>query len=202
MIAYLKGELVTRLEDKVIIEVNGIGYGVYVPSTVMDTLPNIGTTIHLYTYMNVREDVMQLFGFASQEELDIYKLVISVNGIGPKGGLAILSSLSVNELRFAVASSDVKAISKAQGIGKKTAEKLIIELKDKLHIEDALGGAEDTENSKANVNRSANTNEVIQALVALGYDSSSALKAVSQVVNSSDMEVEELLKLALKNIMF
>ncbi len=202
MISYVRGELVSVMEDKVIIDVNGIGYGIYVPSSMFQQIPSVGNEIKLHTYLNVREDAMQLFGFISYEALEVYKMVISVNGIGPKGGLSILSKLTVNELRFAVASGDVKAISSAQGIGKKTAEKLIIELKDKLSIEDALNSDSNVTNVK-NIpdDNATNMNEAIQALIALGYDNSSALKAVQQVTSAKDLQTEEILKLALKNLM-
>lgn len=206
MISYLKGNLVSILEDKVILEVGGIGYGVFIPANLMSSLPSVGKELKLHTYLNVREDAMQLFGFTSVDDLEVYKLVLGVNGIGPKGGLSILSQLSPNELRFAVASSDVKAISKANGIGKKTAEKLIIELKDKLHIEDALGSNMQEGDKKAETiskGLNPNCNEVVQALVSLGYDNSSSIKAVRMVEDETgSLSVEEMLKLALKNIMF
>lgn len=134
MISYIRGELVAIEEDKVIIDVNGVGYGIFMPAQSLNQLPSAGNEVKVHTYLNVREDAMQLFGFLTKDDLLVYKLVIGVSGIGPKGGLAILSTLTPNDLRFAVASSDVKAISAAPGIGKKTAEKLIIELKDKLSI--------------------------------------------------------------------
>lgn len=202
MIAYIKGELVSRSIDKVVVEVNGMGYGVYVPATLMESLPNVGSSICIHTYLNVREDAMQLFGFNTIDELEVFKLLITVNGIGPKGGLAILSALSVNELRFAVVASDVKAISSAQGVGKKTAEKLIIELKDKLKIEDVFErGVQDLTVNHSNLEVN-NTNEVLEALVALGYDASSALKSINQIDDVNGLSVEEILKLALKNMMF
>lgn len=202
MISYIKGELVTLLEDKVILDVNGMGYGIFMPGSMMSTLPQVGSVVKLHTYLNVREDAMQLFGFMTPDDLTVFKLVIGVNGIGPKGGLGILSVLSPNDLRFAVASGDVKAISSAPGIGKKTAEKLIIELKDKLHLEDALAkGTEDDLISIGKVhNREAD--EAVQALVALGYDMSASLKAVRQVENpDGTLGTEEILKVALKFIM-
>lgn len=202
MISYVKGELVAVTEDKVIIDVNGMGYGIYLPSSMLQQMPALGKVVKLHTYLNVREDAMQLFGFISLDALEVYKMLISVSGIGPKGGLAILSKLSVNELRFAVASADVKVISSAQGIGKKTAEKLIIELKDKLSIEDALRSEQDSTALNQSVAHSTgNMNEAIQALVALGYDNSSALKAVKGISDMGDMCAEDILKLALKNLM-
>lgn len=202
MISYIRGELVSTTEDKVIIDVNGIGYGIYVPVTMIEQMPSVGNEIKLYTYLNVREDAMQLYGFVSYDALEVYKMVISVSGIGPKGGLAIMSKLSVNELRFAVASADVKLISSAQGIGKKTAEKLIIELKDKLSIEDALySDSGDDISINVESKKGVNGSEAIQALVALGYDNSSALKAVKDIGAIEGMETEDILKLALKNLM-
>lgn len=204
MISYVRGELITVEEDKVIVDVNGVGYGIFMPAQSMNQLPNIGKEVKLHTYLNVREDAMQLFGFLTKDDLLVYKLVIGVNGIGPKGGLAILSTLSPNDLRFAVASSDVKAISAAPGIGKKTAEKLIIELKDKLSIEDALevsqGTRQDVVSSSVG---NENKTEAAQALVALGYDMSSSMKAVRKVDDLGGTKcVEEILKEALKYMMF
>lgn len=204
MISYLKGELIGVEDDKVVIEVGGLGYGIFVPANLISNLPAIGSEIKLHTYLNIREDAMQLFGFMSKEDLKVYKLVISVNGIGPKGGLAILSELTPDELRFAVVSSDIKAISKAQGIGKKTAEKLIIELKDKLSLEDVLSCSSESDgviNQKSPIDN--NGNEAVQALVSLGYDMSSSVKAVKSVENEAGaLSVEEILKLALRQMMF
>jgi len=145
MISYIRGELVSIEEDKIIVDVNGVGFGIYMPAQTMNLLPSIGEEVKLHTFMNVREDAMQLYGFLTRDDLHVFKLVIGVSGIGPKGGLGILSKLSADELRFAVMAHDVKTISSAPGIGKKTAEKLIIELKDKLSIEDVLSRDEDGE---------------------------------------------------------
>lgn len=203
MISYIRGELVSIEEEKVIIDVNGVGFGIYMPGQAMNQLPAIGEKVKLHTYMNVREDAMQLFGFLTRDDLKVFKLVIGVSGIGPKGGLSILSQLSPDELRFAVMAHDVKAISAAQGIGKKTAEKLIIELKDKLSIEDVL---EKESDSVQSVHHGVSSNQVqaeaVQALVALGYGNSEALKAVKKVELDENTTVEEVLKLALKYIMF
>ena len=153
--------------------------------------------------MNVREDAMQLFGFLTREDLQVFKLLIGVSGIGPKGGLNILSQLSPDELRFAVLANDAKTIASTPGIGKKTAEKLIIELKDKFSVEDLLNQSTD---ANQNTPVHGGTNEVqaeaVQALVALGYGSTEAMKAVKRVNATEDISVEELLKLALKNMMF
>jgi Holliday junction DNA helicase RuvA len=173
------------------------------PAQSMNYLPMIGEEVRLHTYMNVREDAIQLFGFLTKDDLKVFKLVISVSGIGPKGGLSILSQLSPDDLRFAVMANDSKAIAKAPGIGKKTAEKLIIELKDKLSIEDVLNKVDDSETIIANTGASNEIQaEAVQALVALGYGNTESMKAVKKVQMDENTTVEEVLKLALKNMMF
>ena len=203
MISYVKGVIADFEKDKVIIENNGIGYGIYMPARSLGLLPAVGSEVKIYTYMNVREDAMQLFGFLSKDELNMYKLVITVSGIGPKGGLSILSTLSSDDLRFAVLSSDAKAISAAPGIGKKTAEKLIIELKDKLNMDDILThageGSESGEIAYVAVNSSIQS-EAAEALVALGYGSTESYKAVKAVDMEKFTTVEADLKEALKNM--
>ncbi|MEG2304040.1 MAG: Holliday junction branch migration protein RuvA [Lachnospiraceae bacterium] len=202
MISYLRGELISTEEQKVVIDVQGIGYGIFMPGQAISRLPAVGNEVKIHTYLNVREDAMQLFGFLTRDDLQVFKLVISVSGIGPKGGLSILSQLSPDELRYAVMSNDVKAISAASGIGKKTAEKLIIELKDKLNIEEVLEqGGNIMDSSLLGANTLVQT-EAIQALVALGYGSTEAMKAVKKVAIEQDTEVESILKQALKYMMF
>lgn len=202
MISYIRGELVAIEEDKVIVDVNGVGFSIFMPAQSMNFLPQTGEEVKIHTYMNVREDAMQLYGFLTRDDLKVFKLVIGVSGIGPKGGLSILSKLSADELRFAVMAHDVKSISLAPGIGKKTAEKLIIELKDKLSIEDVLTREEsETVTSVGNASNQIQA-EAVQALVALGYSNAEALKAVKKVSITEDMSVEAILKQALKNIMF
>ena len=198
MLAYIKGELVASEENKVIIENGGIGYSVFMPLKSLGNLPPNGSTVKIYTYLNVKEDAMQLFGFLTKDDLDVFKLVITVNGIGPKGGLAILSTLTPDELRFAVMEKDVKTISSAPGIGKKTAEKLIIELKDKLSIEDCLKGSDDEAGSAVASQDASVQSDAIQALVALGYGSTEALRAVKNIEVDETTTVEDILKAALK----
>lgn len=203
MVSYVRGELVAIEEKKVIIDVNGVGFGIFMSAQSMNYLPQIGEVVRLHTYMNVREDAIQLFGFLTKDDLKVFKLVIGVGGIGPKGGLSILSQLSPDDLRFAVMANDSKAIAKAPGIGKKTAEKLIIELKDKLSIEDVLNKVDDSEVVVANTGASNEIQaEAVQALVALGYGNTESMKAVKKVQMDENTTVEEVLKLALKNMMF
>lgn len=203
MISYIKGELIALEEDKAIVDVNGIGYGVYMSGQALGMLPSIGEEIRLHTHLNVKEDAMQLFGFLTRDDLQVFKLLIGVSGIGPKGALNILSQLSPDDLRFAVVTNDAKTIASAPGIGKKTAEKLIIELKDKLSIEDVLNhtvNSEEKQESYSYANEMQS--EAIQALVSLGYGNAESMKAVKKVTITEDITVEEILKLALKNIMF
>ena len=203
MISYLKGTLEALEEDKVVIDVGGIGYGVFMSGQAMGLLPSIGKEVKIHTYLNVKEDAMQLYGFLTKDDLEVFKLLIGVNGIGPKGGLGVLSALSPDELRFAVMSSDVKAICQAPGIGMKTAEKLILELRDKLRLEDALEHlASENEVQGAAAYQGEVQSDAVQALVALGYGSTEALKAVRQVDITENMQVEEVLKQALKLMMF
>ncbi len=202
MISYIRGELVDIQEDKIIVDVGGVGYGIYMPRQAITRLPAAGREVKIHTYLNVREDAMQLFGFLSKDDLEVFKLVIGVSGIGPKGGLSILSGMSPDELRFAVISNDTKAISKTPGIGKKTAEKLIIELKDKLSMEDVLERGKDSLEYSQETSESVGVQaEAVQALVALGYGSTEALRAGKNVI-ADGMTVEEVLKLSLKQMMF
>lgn len=200
MISYIRGELAAIGEEQVVVEVQGIGYGIFMPGQAMTMLPPIGSEVKIHTYLNVREDAMQLFGFLTKDDLKVFRLLIGVNGIGPKGGLNILSKMTPDDLRFAVLAGDVKAISAAPGIGKKTAEKLIIELKDKLNIDDVLTKEEEAMSVPAG--GADMQSEAVQALVALGYGSAESLKAVKKVPMTETMTVEELLKQSLKFMVF
>lgn len=204
MISYIRGELAAVEEEKVIVDVGGIGYSVFMPAQSIGRLPAAGNEVKLHTYLNVREDAMQLFGFLTRDDLKVFKLVIGVSGIGPKGGLSVLSQLTPDDLRFAVLSNDVKAISATPGIGKKTAEKLIIELKDKLSMEDVLERAYEQDESAVSGTAACGSvqADAVQALTALGYGSSEALKAVKKVEITEDADVEDVLKQALKYMMF
>ena len=188
-------------EDLIVVEAAGVGYNIYITGQMFDSLPRRGEEVKIHTYLAVREDAMQLFGFPTREDLKFFKLLIGVNGIGPKGALGILSAMSADDLRFAVLADDAKAIAKAPGIGAKTAQRLILELKDKVSLEDAfeqkLAG-----NGKGAGQTSAGgaQGEAVQALTALGYGASEALRAVNAVENAEQMEVEDILKAALKNM--
>lgn len=204
MIAYIRGVLAMVEEDKVIIDVGGVGYGIFMTGPAISRLGKKGTEVMVHTFLNVKEDAMQLYGFQTRDELMIFRLLLGVNGIGPKAALGILSVLSPDDLRFAVMAGDVKAITAAPGIGKKTAEKLILELKDRLRLEDVLspdGQESGTADHESGISGDIQ-NDAVQALTALGYSGTEALKAVRQVDISEGMTAEELLKQALKHIMF
>lgn len=202
MISYVRGELTAVEKDKVIVDVGGVGYGVFMPEASMGMLPQMGEEIKLHTYLNVREDAMQLFGFLTRDDLEVFRLLIGVSGIGPKGGLSILSKLTADDLRFAVLSGDAKAISSAPGIGKKTAEKVIIELKDKLDLEEMLEPKDISLSAESVGGGLAGEiqTEAVQALVALGYGSTESLRAVKKVDLEQAKTVEDVLKQALKNL--
>lgn len=200
MYAYIKGELAEINTDHIVIEAGGIGYQVFISLQTFDYLPSVGENLKIYTYLYLREDAMILYGFLTKDDLELFKLLISVSGIGPKGGLAILSTLEADDLRFAILSGDAKAISKAPGVGGKTAQRVILELKDKLSLEDAFEAK--TEHVQKNVAAAGGSvkNDAVMALTALGYSSTESLKAVSAVEITEDMDVEEVLKAALKHL--
>lgn len=201
MYSYIKGELAEVNTDHIVIDVGGIGYMIYIPAQSLNYLPGIGEMLKVHTYLYMREDAMILYGFLTKDDLEMFKLLITVSGIGPKGGLAVLSTLSSDDLRFAVLSGDSKAISKAPGIGSKTAQRVIIDLKDKLSLEDAFEKKLEHENEKINViSNSQVKNDAVMALNALGYSSTESLKAVSKVEITDDMDVEDVLKAALKHM--
>lgn len=201
MYSYIKGELAEVNTDHIVIDVGGIGYMIYIPAQSLNYLPGIGEVLKVHTYLYMREDAMILYGFLTKDDLEMFKLLITVSGIGPKGGLAILSTLSSDDLRFAVLSGDSKAISKAPGIGSKTAQRVIIDLKDKMSLEDAFEKKLEHENEKINVSSNSQVkNDAVMALNALGYSSTESLKAVSKVDITEDMDVEDVLKAALKHM--
>lgn len=202
MYSYIKGELVEIMDDIIVVEAGQIGYNIHIPASMIDNFTGTGQDVKIYTYLQVKEDDMQLYGFLTRDDLNIFKLLLGVNGIGPKGALAVLSVMTPDDLRFAVLGEDAKAIAKAPGIGTKTAQRVILELKDKLSLEDAFEAktahvAETNTNSLSSVK-----NEAVQALVALGYSSSEALKAINGVELTENITVEEVLKEALKQMAF
>ena len=202
MIGYIRGILEEADEQSVMIDNHGIGYRIFVPSSAFSGALPIGKEVKIYTYLSVKEDAMQLYGFLTRDDLRMFRMLLGVNGIGPKAGLGILSALTADELRFAVLADDAASIAKAPGIGKKTAQKLILELKDKLNLEDAF--EQKLANQAAGDISAADTGsqvqEAVQALTALGYPGTDALRAVKKVEGAESMSVEEILKAALKKM--
>ena len=201
MISYIKGELAEILPDVIVVEANGIGYNIYVPGSVPGELPSVGSEVKIYTYMNVKEDECSLFGFLTRDDLSMFKMLICVNGIGPKAALGALSNITADDLRFAVLSDDVNLIKSCPGVGAKTAQRLIIELKDKLKVEEAFEIAL-SKNKKADNNSNVMMirNDAVEALVSLGYSSKDAIKAVKKVDDIDKKNSEAILKEALKSL--
>ena len=201
MYSYIKGTLEEISEDQIVVENHGIGYNIRISARMLDVLPSRGEEIKIYTYLYVKEDAFSLFGFPSRDELEMFKLLINVSGIGPKGGLAVLSA---NDLRYAIVAEDVKTISKAPGVGSKTAKRLIIELKDKIDLEEVIENGFEQVEAANPVSGSNNRirKEAADALVALGYSATEASKVLSGIEITEDSDVERVLKAALKNMAF
>lgn len=198
MIYSLKGILQVIEPNFVVIDVSGVGFGVKTTLTTISQLPQIGETVFLFTYMNVREDAIELYGFASSSELSCYRMLISVNGVGPKAALSILSDHSPEQFALAVASGDAKSLTRSPGIGLKTAQRIVLELKDKVAKEQIADGIVSQKTASAANAVSSHAAEAISALVVLGYTQSEAASAVATV--SPDASVEEMIKASLKSL--
>lgn len=197
MIGFIKGVVDSMDDDKVLLDCMGMGYNIFVPGSTISCLRE-GDEVKLYTYLSVREDAMNLFGFLSKSELDMFKKLITVSGIGPKGGLSVLSIMTADELRMAIISGDDKMISKAPGIGPKTAMKVIVELKDKVDMLNFI--SEDLSiSAPANPLNEDIVGEAVMALIALGYSQSESVRAIKSV--SADVtDVETLIKESLRKL--
>ena len=204
MISYISGIYAGHSTDAVVIECGGIGFCIRVPETVLNRLPAKNSEFKLYTYLHVKEDAMQLYGFLKKDDLHVFQLLLGVNGIGPKAALGILSVLSANDIRFAVLAGDAKAISRAPGIGAKSAQKIILELKDKFDLQETFDSslAETENDAVVTAGDRQIQDEAVQALVALGYPAGESLKAVRSVQQTENMTTEDLLKAALRNMSF
>lgn len=198
MIAYIKGEIAQITEDNLVLDTGAIGYNIRISAGTAQLLPSIGEEIKIYTYTHVREDAFLLYGFLTMDDLEIFKKLITVSGIGPKGGLAVLSVMSADDLRIAIFTGDAKAIAKAPGVGIKTAERVILDLKDKVSIEDTFVSKEAVTYAQPD---HFVRNEAVEALTALGYMASDAMKAVKQVEMTENITTEEVLKAALKKML-
>lgn len=199
MIAFLRGRVVSSGTDYVVVDIAGIGYKVYVPTPVIGSVADKKEDIMIYTYMNVREDAIQLFGFLTEGDLDIFELLIQISGIGPRVALSVLSFMPGTSFIQAVAQEQVETLTKIPGVGKKTAQRVIIELKDKIAKIDNKGGIDIGSTTPLVLNTSE---DALQALTALGYNSVEAKRAVGKIIarESQNLTTEEIIKLALKEL--
>src|SRR5438874_13690110 len=199
MITFLDGKLVGALPTQAIVDVNGIGYEVFIPRSSYDKLPAAGQSVRILTHLHVREDAHVLYGFMSAAERDLFRLLVNhVSGIGPKLGLAVFSGMSVSNFKSAVVNSDVAVLAKISGLGKKTAERIVLELKDKLGVAAAWEAASA---AHAPTPEQEQANEAVLALIALGYKQVDAHKAVHDLQQKGEAKsAEELVKVALKRI--
>ncbi len=200
MISFVKGELSEIDEDVIVVEAGGIGYNIHVPTSLLDTLPCLGSEVKIYTFLRISEDAVTLYGFASRQDLKIFKQLLGVNGVGPKGGLAILSVLNPADLRLAILSGDAKAIARAPGIGIKTAQRVILDMKDRIPMEDVLSPLSEEETAAAGhqTGLTASERDAIDALVALGYAPVEAARAVRKSDAGAEESPDRILRQALK----
>ena len=199
MISYVKGILAEKAKDRIVVESGMMGIGIFVPMSVLEVLPPLGEEVKIYTHLQVREDDMSLYGFLSRSDLEMFRQLLGVNGIGPKGALGILSALRPEDLRLAVMTGDAKAISRAPGVGAKTAQRIILDLKDKVQAEDLLTPLLDGSGNGLSGNA---VKEAVEALVALGYTNAEAVKAVKSANVTEEMDSEAVLKASLKYLAF
>ena len=199
MITFLDGKLVSALPTQAIVDVGGVGYEVFIPLASYDKLPAVGQPVRILTHLHVREDAQVLYGFMTPAERDLFRLLVNnVSGIGPKLALAVLSGMSVNNFKAAVVNSDIASLSKISGLGKKTAERIVLELKDKLGVAAAWEAAS---TMHAPTPEQEQANEAVLALIALGYKQIDAHKTVRELQEKGEGKAaEELVKLALKRM--
>ena len=209
MIHFIHGTLSEVTEGLVVVEAAGVGYGIHVPATVIGALPPIGADIKIYTYFSLTQNGVDLYGFLSPEDRAMFTMLLTVSGIGPKGALGILSALTPDDLRMAIVTGDSKAISRAPGVGNKTAQRVVLELKDKLDATEVFSSALDHGQgggAAVDVGAAAGVygaqKEAVEALVALGYSNVEASRAVKKVELSEGMTVDQILKASLKNLNF
>lgn len=201
MIAYIKGILEIKTKGYIVVETNNIGYKIFMSESAISKLGNIGQTVQVHTYMRVREDDISLFGFLTNEELRMFELLLSVSGIGAKGALTILSNITPSQFALAVISNDVAILKKLPGIGPKTAQRVILELKDKLKKEEEIAVSEGKESQEVKdaIKDDEKTSEAISALQVLGYSKRECIDAL-QKVDTSSLSVEDIIRKGLTNL--
>lgn len=201
MISYIRGILTEASGDGIVVEAGGIGYEIRVPLSVLERLPRLGEEVKIHTFLQVREDGVGLFGFLDRGELAMFKQLLGVGGIGPKGALGVLTALKPDDLRLAVISGDAKAIARAPGVGIKTAQRIILDLKDKVSMDDILPAADGSSpdsGGRGDAVLGAAAREAMEALTALGYSAMEASRAVGRVEITGDMTAEDVLKQSLR----
>lgn len=203
VISYIRGPLVEMDEDMIVVEAGNVGYNIRVPLSLLENLPGIGQEVRIYTYLQIREDAVSLFGFLNRQDLKMFKQLLGVSGIGPKGALGILSAMRPEALRLAILSGDTKAISKAPGIGAKTAQRVILDLKDRISLDEWMPKdlpEQAVRDGGGSLGLGNAAKEAMDALVALGYSSSEAARAVRQVEISDEMTGDQVLKASLRHL--
>jgi len=191
MISFLDGTLVAKSPTEIIIDVNGVGYAVLIPLSTFEKLDGVNKRVRVFTHLHLREDAMQLFGFASEAEREVFRLLISVSGIGPRIAQGVLSGMNTSELRQAILSNNVAALTAIQGVGRKTAERIVMELRDKVGKTGEISPMPGQPSLRL---------EAVQALVSLGFTRASAESALNAVLKeSSNLPLEELVKQALRH---
>lgn len=197
MFAYIKGILEVKTKGYIVIDVNGIGYKIFMSETAISRLSDIGEVVKVHTYLKVKEDEMSLYGFNTNEELRMFELLLSVSGVGAKTAISILSNIEPSSFALAVITNDVNKIKSLPGIGPKGAQRIILELKDKIETEEAVSAEASLDIKDAVVNNE-NVNEAITALQVLGYSKKEIEKSLEKA--EANMSVEELIKFGLKNL--
>lgn len=201
MLAYIKGILEIKTKGYIVVEAGGLGYKIFMPESTIANTGNIGDKVQIYTFMRVREDDVSLYGFLTNEELRMFELLLSVSGIGAKGALGILSNITPSQFALAVISNDVAILKKVPGIGPKTAQRAILELKDKLKKEQeiSIAGGEETSNIEQVIKEDEKVSEAISALQVLGYSKREIIEAL-QTIEVTSLSVEDIIKKGLANL--
>lgn len=197
MISSLRGRLIYSEKDYIIVECGGVGFKCNVSLNTIGKLPKLNSDIFIYTFMSVKEDAIDLFGFFSLEEIDCFKLLLSVSGVGPKMAIALLSEFTADRIMLLIASGDAKSLTAASGVGNKLAQRIVLELKDKVGTSFSVANASEI-SAVGNASVATNSKEAISALVSLGFSQSDAAMAVSKF--DSSLSTEELIKLSLKEL--
>lgn len=200
MISYIVGKVSSVNENSIILENNGIGYYITMPGSSLYAIGNMDGDVKVHTFMAVKEDDVSLYGFLTSAELEMFRLLITVSGVGPKGAIGILSSITVDELKMAIVSEDSKLIGSAKGIGSKTAQKIVVELKGKISKEVAASSGSTAASSSAFSAKRSEVTEAIDALEALGFSRSSAVRAINQIEDTGSLTASQIIGQALKVI--